>query len=183
MKWVRFAKDFAPGGPLHYLLKNGDELVPDPEGRHSPPDPNILVSKLRDPDISNNFRIYDLEEGKFETTYLDDKATFRDRGVFHRWDYEIELPSTYKERISADSKYHYFELYAGGWIEFWDKEIRHGGTDHALYFKLISRGPGRYATAYILQTRVHVGWNFYLSIASPPTSTDPPPVKSGKPPG
>jgi hypothetical protein len=181
MKWVKFAEDFGPNGPLRYLLKNGDELVPDPGGRHTPPDPDILISKLRDPVINNNFRIYNLEKREFEAKYLDDKATFRDRDVFHRWDYEIELTENYTQKIPAGSIFNPHESFGGGWIEFWDREVRHGHIDHALHFKLNTRGTEKYATAFILQTRAHVGWNFYLNIASPPTSTDPPPPP-GKPP-
>ena len=48
------------------------------------------------------------------------------------------------------------EIYAGGWIEFWDKEVRQDSTDHALYFKLVIAWNKRYMDAYILQTRVQL---------------------------
>jgi hypothetical protein len=91
-----------------------------------------------------------------------------------------------------------YELYYGGWIDFWDTEVRQDSTDHAVYLQLrehvnyeqdkdeyneTSHHKARYTLVpYILQTKLHVNWNVYVNVASPPTSTDPPPVKSGNPP-
>jgi hypothetical protein len=118
--------------------------------------------------------------------YPDEYATYRDAKKFHRWGYEVELPSSYdpNEIPPEDTRHtplHNFEIYAGGWIDFWDTEVRQNSTDHALIFKRRNCDGKWYMDAYILQLKKFDKSNVYLNVANPnpPTSTDPPPPPPG----
>ena len=111
---------------------------------------------------------------------LDEYATYKDTDKFHRWGYELELPSNDFTEHSPDTKdiaLQNFEIYAGGWIDFWDTEVRQDSTNHALCFKLRICGEKKYMDAYIRQLNPieKIKLNVYVNIANPPTSTDPPP--------
>jgi hypothetical protein len=188
MKWVRFKKDFDEGGALHELLKKEgkDKLTakPDPNAPKGSKGVNICFSGAEDSVIDNNFRIYG-DESEFKAIYLNDHATYKDTFHFHRWGCVIEIPPSYDPKMLKTSAYSLlqpYELFIGGWIDFWDTEVRQDGTDHAVYFKLHEIGEDRYTViTYILQTKSPVHLNVYVNVANPPTSTDPPPTK-GKPP-
>jgi hypothetical protein len=108
---------------------------------------------------------------------LDEYATYRDTQKFHRWGYEVELPHSYDP---DHTPLHEYEIYAGGWIDFWDTVVRQDSTDHALYFKLRNCDGKSYMDAYIRQLKSVVNLNVYVIVANPPTSTDPPPPPPGK---
>jgi hypothetical protein len=76
---------------------------------------------------------------------------------------------------------HPYEIYIGGWIQFFDEQVRCGDTEHAVYFEW--EIANRAVTIYILQTKPLHGWNVNvnINITNPPTSTDPPPPKPGPP--
>jgi hypothetical protein len=109
---------------------------------------------------------------------LDEYATYKDADKFHRWGYEVELPASYELNHSA---LHEYETYAGGWIDFWDTQVRQESTDHALIFKLRICDGKRYMDAYILNIKKVDKLNVYVNVANPPTSTDPPPPPPGRP--
>jgi hypothetical protein len=119
---------------------------------------------------------------------LDEYATYMDTGKFHRWGYEVELPSSFVPNPSFDPNTpysihvspHNFEIYASGWIDFWDTEVRQNSTDHALVFKLRNCDGKWYMDAYIRQLKPFNKSNVYLNVANPPTSTDPPPPPPGR---
>ena len=108
---------------------------------------------------------------------LDEYATYRDTDRFHRWGYEVELPPSHDPKHTS---LHDYEIYAGGWIDFWDKEVRQESTDHALVFKIRNCDGKRYMDAYIRQLNSVVKINVYVNVANPPTSTDPPPPPPGR---
>jgi len=192
MKWVKFKHEFDEGQPLHRFLEqdNIKELTIDPEapennvGKH----PIIFKSANKNGIINRCFRIYNLSQAEFEDDLLKDGATYKDRIVFHRWGYVIEIPESYDpDKLKSLKSPNYsllqpYELFFGGWIDFWDTEVRQDGTDHAVYFRLIEHAKGRYTViTYITQTKSPVHLNVYVNVANPPTSTDPPPT-TGKPP-
>jgi hypothetical protein len=81
---------------------------------------------------------------------------------------------------SPNAKYvpHPYEVFTGGWVHFWDNEVRHGETDHAIYFDWDSKKMN--VTVHLFQTKAILNWNVYVKV-NPPTSQDPPPVKSPPP--
>lgn len=189
MKWVKFKHEFDEGQPLHRFLEqdNIKELTLDTEAPENNGEKNQIIFKstIKNGIINRCFRIYNLSESEFIENYLKDNATYRDPIVFHRWGCAIELPGSYDPKKLKDSNYkllHPYELYFGGWIDFWDTEVRQDGTDHAVYFKMNEHIKDRYTLiTYITQTKSNVRLNVYVNVANPPTSTDPPPT-TGKPP-
>jgi len=79
---------------------------------------------------------------------------------------------------------HPYEIYIGGWIHFFDEEVRCGESDHAVYFQW--EVEERAVIIYIMQTKHESHWNVNINanvnITKSPTSTDPPPPKTGQPP-
>jgi hypothetical protein len=137
------------------------------------------LKNLSDERKASLFKIYEIDKKLFEEKYLDEYGTYKETRRFHKWGYEVEVS---KNHNPDQTELNTYELYAGGWIDFWDTEVRQDGTDHALYFQFRDCGEKKYMTAYILQLKPNVALNVYVNIANPPTSTDPPPPKSGKPP-
>jgi hypothetical protein len=178
MKWVKFLQDFNTSPPLTKLLSTGQiNLIPENNNNsiiHIPNKPYEAIDK--------SFRIYNLTPNAFDTGYLARSAATKRPDQFHLWHFEKCLPPACFDPKYFDPKLvilHPYEIYVGGWVEFFDTEVRHGNTDHALYFEWDHTAKS--VTTYILQTIPNVSWNFYINI-TPPTSTDPPPPKSGKPP-
>jgi hypothetical protein len=98
---------------------------------------------------------------------------------------ENEKANIYFSKKYGTEKYprpHPYEIYVGGWVNFFDEEVRGGDSDHAVYFQwhLIERA----VTVYILQTKIVTGWNVNVNvnITNPPASTDPPPPPPHQPP-
>jgi hypothetical protein len=108
---------------------------------------------------------------------LDEYATYLDTDKFHKWGYEVELPPLFDPKLTP---LHNYEIYAGGWIDFWDTEVRQNSTDHALVFKIRNCDGKRYMDAYIKQLKKFDKSNVYLNVANPPRSTDPPPPPPGR---
>jgi len=98
-------------------------------------------------------------------------------------DYKAGRYGKQADNVVPYPKPHPFEIYYGGWVHFYDEEVRQGDSDHALYLKW-DRGDMS-LTVYILQLRPIVRWNpdvrVNVHITNPPTSSDPPAPK-GPPP-
>jgi hypothetical protein len=95
----------------------------------------------------------------------------------------INLPNN-KNREFKDKYFglnHPFEIFIGGWVHFYDEEVRHGETDHAIYFDWDLTENKESVTIYILQTKPISGWNVYVKV-NPPSLQDPPPPKNPPPP-
>jgi hypothetical protein len=121
----------------------------------------------------------------FDPTYFDIKYLDEYEKDYHavktnpnrEWEY-----TKAKSYISQSyPRPHPYEIYIGGWIQFFDEQVRCGDTDHAVYFDW--EITNRAVTIYILQTKPLHGWNVNvnINITNPPTSTDPPPPKPGPP--
>lgn len=207
MKWTKFKAEFDEGGPLHRLLKKGDRLIHDPGTPVHPPEPNIWVSEQHDPVIDNCFRIYTDPDSLEKATYRGTDPYKRESN-YHPWVYFENVPEEYLNAIYTDSKSvahvfhlpkdskvfpprplplggerpHPYEVFAGGWVHFYDTEVRHGELDHAIYFEWGQdhKEKKNSVTIYIYQTKPNINWNVYVRV-NPPTSQDPPPVKSPPP--
>jgi len=184
MKWTKVVNDFAPGEPLNRLMAPGDILIPDPGTPVNPPEPNIWVSQNHNPVIDNCFRIY---KDKQSLMNVIPKAGMHQiiPANYHSWVYHDNLPPEYfHPTYFYGSHYHIphpYEVFCGGWIHIYDVEVRHGETDHAIYFDWDPNPKKRAVTVYILQTKPNIGWNVYIKI-TPPGSQDPPPPKGPPPP-
>ncbi len=205
MKWTRFKGEFEDkDAPLNRFLKNGDRLIPDPNNIKS--GPLIYISEKHDPIIDNCFRIYE-KPADLKAVLYDGSASNRSPVHYHRWDYHgvdfDNLPREYfnehyynkryideiygkdafkkKPHPTCDDKPHPYEVFCGGWLHFFDEEVQHGKTDHAIYFEWDLRDEKKDVSIYILQTKIITNWNLYVH-ADPPGSQDPPPVKGPPPP-
>jgi hypothetical protein len=206
MKWVRFKEEFDKDdkAPLKRFLKNKDYLEDDPVNRGG--GPIIYRSHNHDPIIDNCFRIYEKPDD-FKDLLYGGSAPKRSPLKYHRWDYhgvhydnlpeeylkelyfneeyidKIYGPGTYKSRPhpTCCDKPHPYEVFCGGWLHFYDEEVQHGKTDHAIYFDWDLRDKEKTVSIYLLQTKNITRWNLYVH-ADPPGSQDPPPVKGPPPP-
>ncbi len=208
MKWTRFKQEFDPGGPLHRLLQKGDQLIKDPGTPVRPPQQDIWVSQMHDPLIDNCFRIYSNPLALRKVMYDGPDAKKR-QSCYHPWHFYENVPeqyldpvyfnpkllaSIYKKRnpklVHSRSKNggafplggdkpHPYEVFAGGWAHFYDMEVRHAETDHALYF--LWDAFQKNVTIYIYQTTPNSKWNVYVRVNPPSVSQDPPRPKSPPP--
>lgn len=80
--------------------------------------------------------------------------------------------------IYSKSIPHPYEIFIGGWVYFYDSEVRHGETDHAIYFEWDRLKKN--VTIYLYQTKPIFDWNVYVRV-NPPTSQDPTLPKSPPP--
>jgi|GEM_PF-1928544 hypothetical protein len=100
-------------------------------------------------------------------------------------DYSEKIYGSGLAEVVPYPKPHPFEIYYGGWVHFFDEEVRRGDSDHALYLKWDNREKEMSLTVYILQLRPFVRGNYDVrsdvNITNPPTSSDPPTPK-GPPP-
>lgn len=143
----------------------------------------------------------------FDITYFDDAfiaknceyliANVTDRNLFllRREEYlhkiseeksrKEEYEQEYLKEVYGAKPYprpHPFEIYCGGWVDFFDEQVRRGDTDHALYFDWHCKE--RAVSVYKLQTKPVTSTNISVNVnvTNPPTSSDPPPPPPGKPP-
>ena len=207
MKWTRFKQEFDPGGTLSQYGKS-DNLMVVPKTTIHAGNNDIWVSKDQNSIIDKCFRIYSdpaslekvMDRGDISNKYPEKYHPW----IYHGKDYD-KLPAGYfykdyfKEK-SISNKYvrstegnvesavenkkyyglnHPYEIFIGGWVHFYDEEVRHGETDHALYFDWDVEKES--VTVYILQTKSISSWNVYVKV-NPPASQDPPPPKTPPPP-
>jgi hypothetical protein len=135
------------------------------------------ISKWSEDQQKTIFKIYERESQETFEQELDNYDS-----KFHKWGYEVVLS---KSDVSDDKKklLESYELYAGGWLDFWDTVVRQDSTNHALYFRKRDCGDKIFFTAYISNLNSPVKTvNKYISIVNPPASTDPPPPPPNKPP-
>ena len=185
MKWTKLAEEFVKGQPL-FRLMHGDVLVDDPGTPVNLPETNIMVSKNHNPLIDNCFRIYKNKKS-LSNVISGVGANPILPGNYHPWVHHDKLPDEYFEPMyfAKEAGYHIphpYEIFCGAWIHFHDTEVRHGETDHALYFKWDPRPGIRSVTVYILQTKLNIGWNVYVKVSPPAGSSQDPPPLPGPPP-
>jgi hypothetical protein len=98
-------------------------------------------------------------------------------------DYREKIYGSGLAEVEPYPKPHPFEIYYGGWVNFFDEEVRRGDSDHAIYFEWDHSDMS--LTVYILQIRPFVRGNYdvrsNVNITNPPTSSDPPTPKSPPP--
>jgi hypothetical protein len=187
MKWTKFREDFGDGYPLMRFLKDNSLSAPMEMNDHAW-EPSIVVPNSPNKTIESCFRIYEGNSKDFEAKFLDKEYSNRRYSeYYHSWHYLEGLPEEYFDTKYSEKKGFYpiphpYEIYIGGWIQFFDEEVRGGDTDHAVYFKWDK--PKKAVNVYILQTRPLKGINVHVNvnITKSPTSTDPPPPKTGQPP-
>jgi hypothetical protein len=207
MKWTRFIQEFDVGGLLS-KYGSSNQLKPIAKTPVNKAEPHVYVSEKPNLIIDNCFRIYkdpdSLKAIIYEGGDLETRANSYHPWIYHSKDYdelpdsyfnkdeyfkEIELNEKYEERENKDikkvkkyvGKNHPYEIFIGGWVHFYDEKVRHGETDHAIYFDWNPDPLIKSVTVHILQTKPNIGWNVYVKV-NPPGSQDPPPPKSPPPP-
>jgi hypothetical protein len=170
MKWVKFKVDFTPKGTLSRLSVD-----------HETPRYYSLGEKIEI--IENCFNIYDTLD-VFKRDYFYREGELNDNR-FRKWVTHKCLPEAYfqeKYRINPDIEPHPYEIYIGGWLNFYDSEVQNGNSDHAVYFDW---NYGRKSvTVYILQLiPPEKRWNINVNvnIVNPPGSQDPKPPTNPPP--
>jgi hypothetical protein len=152
MKWVKFKSDFISANPpLGRLLKRGDTLID-----------------------FNKRGIYAYDEIEFKEKYTGHRdPKIGNNEYFHYWHTRAPVPDEYFGSAYFEKRTAY-ETYVGGWVQFFDEQVRGGDTDHAVYFDW-DRGRGS-VIIYILQLLPPISWiNANIHIANPPNSDPPPP--------
>jgi hypothetical protein len=142
------------------------------KSKFMPPDGFFEIPKKRDG------AAYD--DAAFEKD-LDEYAKHNRVSEYHTWGYVVVIASTDSNEVAELLAP--YELYAGGWLDFWDTVVRQDSTNHALYFRKSICDGKTTVTAYIKNLNAPIKiTNKYVSIVNPPASTDPPPPPSNKPP-
>ncbi|HTB24300.1 MAG TPA: hypothetical protein VK711_02975 [Puia sp.] len=199
MKWVKFKQEFDLPGSFNELAKV-EGLQALPKTTINAGDPNIYVSNDQNSIIDKCFRIYK-DPASFYKVWDKETPSKENNSHFHPWVYHGKLYNKLPDRYFDDEyfetkklknalngkespvkmefgKNHPYEIFVGGWIHFYDEEVRHGETDHAIYFDW--KREERSVTIYILQAKPISRWNVYVKV-NPPGSQDPPPPKSPPP--
>ena len=128
----------------------------------SPKSP-ILASVVANPDFDQSFIIYK------------DKASLN-RAIKNGYNAWVKYPLPYPYAEDAQNRY---EMFCGGWLQFFDVEIRKRETDHSIYFEWKDTE----VTIYISQSSPGSGnrTNIFLYVSAPGSGDPPPPTKPPPP--
>jgi hypothetical protein len=185
MKWVKFAADFKDTGSLYRLSVENTDVK----------EYNALAKKK----INETCFKTSLESrDKFEQKVLNgEQVSLENKShLFHKWVCHNDLPEAYFEekyfdqhcldkfeKTSSQTSYspHPYEIFIGGWLEFYDSEVMSGDSDHGVYFKWDCKC--KCVTVYITQMKPSKRWNvnMNINITNPPGTQDPPPPKNPPP--
>jgi len=127
------------------------------------PKSHIVSSIVASPGIDESFIIYDTQASL-------DKAI---KSEYNIW-VSYRLPNPYA--LDAQNRY---EMFCGGWLQFFDVEIRKRETDHSIYFEWKDTE----VTIYISQSSPGSGnrTNIFLYVSAPGSGDPPPPTKPPPP--
>lgn len=122
---------------------------------------DLLVLKKPDPAFDASFRIY-----------TDANALKKDlKTLAHLW-YEYTFP----DELGDDAK-HRYEIFCGGWLHYYDMEVRNGDIEHVISFDW---SVPKAVKVYISPKYRKEGINVYLHMY-PPGAGDPPTPKHPPP--
>ena len=124
-----------------------------------------------------------LKKEKVELNFLihDDPKEFKkslNHKVFYKWGNTEKYPATGYSKPGDPARERY-ELFIGGWLYYFDTEVRNREVDHAVYFEWDN--PKGTITIWISPTSGKDGSVVYDSLP-PPALGDPPKPKGPPPP-
>jgi|SoiMethySBSTD1v2_1073268.scaffolds.fasta_scaffold07471_4 hypothetical protein len=134
------------------------------------------LSRLTTEDINKSFKVFERPRGLSNDDEMTLSLAAKSRGVKNPQQETFGKWATYcLEKNMSEKAQRDYELFCGGWLQYYDMEIRREETDHIMHLEW--KDKGKEVTIWISPAAKNgsVPYLRYLTVSTDPPSPPPPP--------